>query len=41
MVMQPPSLPVPGKVEVRKYDPKQALATRKKPGNLIFHTSLN
>lgn len=30
-VMQPPpTLPAPGKVEIRKYDPKQAQAARKK-----------
>ena len=30
--MQPPaSIPAPGKVEIRKYDPKIAQATKKKP----------
>jgi splicing factor 3A subunit 1 len=30
--MQPPAaLPAPGKVEIRKYDPKVAQATKKKP----------
>jgi splicing factor 3A subunit 1 len=29
--MQPPPLPAPGKVEVRKYDPKMAQAAKKKP----------
>jgi splicing factor 3A subunit 1 len=27
----PPTLPAPGKVEIRKYDPKMAQASKKKP----------
>lgn len=35
----PPALPTPGNVEIRKYDPKLALAAKKKPETEDFLVS--